>query len=240
MSNNNNFKVNILDLSLSGKGVAKRKYDGFNSTIFVPYSAPKDELLVKYLFSKKFNITAKIVEILKPSIYRVEPSCIHYTSCGACNLLHIDYNYQLEFKKNKITELFARFDIPEHELILVPNPSPNHYRNRAKLFIDNNNKGLLKIGYKKQDNRGCLPLFECSILNPKITSYVANINSMDLDFSGGAIIIITCDDSCVSTSILTRDENQILEDLLSDSLDKSSSAAAMSTVPSPPGIKLVN
>ena len=57
---------------------------------------------------KKNFIDAKVIEIISASKHRVEPSCSHFSQCGGCQLLHLDYKAQLDFKRRQLVKLFKK------------------------------------------------------------------------------------------------------------------------------------
>lgn len=57
---------------------------------------------VKVMKAKKNYAFARLVEIVKPSKYRVEPLCPVAKSCGGCQLQAMNYQQQLKFKQEKV------------------------------------------------------------------------------------------------------------------------------------------
>ena len=91
MNINDELTVTIEKLSNLGTGIAR--VDGF--VIFVENACPQDELKVIITKINKNYANAKIIEIIAPSPYRVEPFCAMQKICGACQLQFIDYDHQL-------------------------------------------------------------------------------------------------------------------------------------------------
>ena len=106
------------------------KIDGKN--VFVPYAVPGEKLEVQIERSFKDYDEARITKILEASPRRQLPACPLYQKCGGCNLMHIDYDFQLELKKGILVELMERagVEIPAVE-ILAGNPLG--YRSRFQL-----------------------------------------------------------------------------------------------------------
>lgn len=48
-------------------------------------------------------------EYLKKSNDRVEPLCPYFELCGGCNIMHMNYDKQLSFKRNKVIEIMDKF-----------------------------------------------------------------------------------------------------------------------------------
>ncbi|PSB08326.1 23S rRNA (uracil-5-)-methyltransferase RumA, partial [filamentous cyanobacterium CCP2] len=90
--------IEISDLNHDGQGVGR--WDG--RVVFVPDTVPGDRLLVRLVRVKPQYAYGKLHELIKPSPYRVRPSCIVADKCGGCQWQHIDYAYQQEAKRNLI------------------------------------------------------------------------------------------------------------------------------------------
>ena len=95
VQNNQKYIVNIEDYGSNGEGIAK--IDGF--TVFVPYAMVGETVEIIIILVKSTFAIGKIVNIVNRSHNRVEALCKYYTKCGGCQLQHIKYLEQLEFKK---------------------------------------------------------------------------------------------------------------------------------------------
>ena len=76
--------VQIEKLTFGGDGLARFGEDKF--VIFVENSVVFDELSVQITQVNKRFARGKIVEIIKPSEYRIKPFCPIYNACGSCNM----------------------------------------------------------------------------------------------------------------------------------------------------------
>ncbi|MFA7507416.1 MAG: TRAM domain-containing protein, partial [Bacilli bacterium] len=101
-----NEKFNVLCVDLTHDGLGVCKIDNFS--IFVKYLLPNEEALIKITKINKSFGFGEIINIYKESVNRIEPICKHYYECGGCDLLHVNYKYQLEFKKKMAEESFKR------------------------------------------------------------------------------------------------------------------------------------
>ena len=86
------YSVVVEKFSNTGTGIAK--VDG--RVVFVEGACIGDCVKIKITKCNKNYSLATITEIIKPSVYRVKPFCPMQKVCGACQLQHIDYEYQLE------------------------------------------------------------------------------------------------------------------------------------------------
>ena len=121
--------LEISDIGVDGEGIGKA--DGF--TVFVKDAIIGDTVVAKIMKAKKNFGYGRLMEIVKPSPYRVEPECALARQCGGCQLQALSYEKQLEFKEKKVRghlERIAGFkDIPMEPIIGMEHPY--HYRNRA-------------------------------------------------------------------------------------------------------------
>ena len=121
ISKNQEFVVEIEDLTAEGAGVAK--LDGY--TLFIKDAIVGDKVRVSIMKTKKTYGYARILEILEASPDRVEPVCPVAKACGGCQLQHLSYKAQLAYKQKKIERLKKNNDMKaennwmlKHKLLL--------------------------------------------------------------------------------------------------------------------------
>ena len=130
---NKDYRVKIEDLSRDGVGVCKVE----NFTIFVADSAIGDVCDIKILKVKKNYAFGKIIKIIEPSKDRVEPICEFSKRCGGCQLQHLSYQSQLEFKTKKVKECLERLGGFENVDVLptIGAKSVLNYRNKCQFPV---------------------------------------------------------------------------------------------------------
>lgn len=101
---NEDYLIHIDSLGYEGEGIGK--IDGF--TIFVKGALPGEKVKVKIIKVNKNFAFGKLVDIITPSKCRVEPVCNIYNKCGGCQLQHLSYNEQLNFKKKRVEDCIER------------------------------------------------------------------------------------------------------------------------------------
>lgn len=159
--------VTIITEKMVFGGDCIAKIDG--KTIFVPYAIPGETLNVEIVKDERDYSVAKIVEILKPSPYRTEPFCPHYTKCGGCNMQHITSEYQIELRKQILKDAFAREGV-EVENVEVISGNPKGYRSRFQFH----NGGLME---KRSNN--IIPLTECPCATEEINRYLKEVTPQE-------------------------------------------------------------
>lgn len=99
-------QITVEKLVAGGDGLA-RLSDG--RVVFVPGSAPGDELTVELVERKNDFGRVSIVDIVEPSPVRVAPRCPAVErGCGGCNWQHIGISAQAGLKRDIVAEAFAR------------------------------------------------------------------------------------------------------------------------------------
>ncbi len=90
----------ITDLAFGGRGIAK--IDGF--TVFVDQAVPQDRVTARIYKRKKNYAEARVVSLISPSPYRIDPTCPYSGWCGGCKWQFLDYERQLEYKQRHVSE----------------------------------------------------------------------------------------------------------------------------------------
>lgn len=93
-------ELKIEKLAFGGRGLART--DGL--AIFVERGVPGDLVRARVNRRKKSHAEARIVELVSPSPFRVEPRCRYFGFCGGCTWQSIDYDKQLLFKREHVAE----------------------------------------------------------------------------------------------------------------------------------------
>ena len=159
-------EVEITDLNDTGDGVGKNN----GRVVFVPDTLPGDRVLVRLLHVKSRYARAKVQEIKQPSPDRIRPSCIVADKCGGCQWQHIDYQLQLEAKRNQVIQTLERiggFTQPPVGPILR-SPDPLGYRNKVSYPVGTSNTGKLIAGYYQKNSHKLINLNHCPIQDPRL------------------------------------------------------------------------
>ena len=86
--------LKIKRMGINGEGIGFYK----KTLVFVPGALKGEEVFCQVVSVKRNFVQAKLLKINKPSKFRVEPACNIYEDCGGCQLMHLRYDKQLEFK----------------------------------------------------------------------------------------------------------------------------------------------
>ena len=158
---NDTFIVNIVDMTTEGEGVAK--LDGY--TLFVKDALVGDCAKVSIMKTKKNYGYARLLEIMTPSPYRVEPACSVARKCGGCQLQHCSYAHQLVYKQDKILNCLMRIggfaEIPMEPIMGMEEPF--YYRNKAQFPVGKNKDGEIITGFYAGRTHDIIDTSHCAI-----------------------------------------------------------------------------
>ena len=153
--------VEIEKLSNLGFGIAR--VDGY--VIFVEGACPGDRVKIRVGKKNKNFAQAKILEIVSPSPYRVEPFCPMQKVCGACQLQFIDYSYQLKLKKEIVEDAIHSISALNTEIKdVIPSPQIRNYRHKIQYPVsETKNSKRILAGYYKPNSHELVNIKYCPI-----------------------------------------------------------------------------
>ncbi len=159
--------LRIENVAFGGAGVGRAQ----GMVVFVPFTAPGEEVEVKILSVRKRFALGELRSILKASAHRVAPPCRSFGKCGGCQLQHIAYSEQLVLKEKQVGEIFTRlgrFPVPPLRRI-IPSPRPFHYRGKADYHIRTTAAGrFMSLGFRSLEKYNVLDIARCEIVEESI------------------------------------------------------------------------
>lgn len=187
-------QIKISELSKDGFGCGDWiSPNGVSHKIEVPFSMPKDEVLVELQKRRKGVKQAKVLEWTQLSEDRAIPKCIHFESCGGCRWQHIHYADQLKLKEAWILQLLS--PLTDSHTTWYPILSclpPWEYRNKMELTFSSDKQGNRYLGLILQGTRGhVFQMKECHLMSSWIIKAVDSISQWWVDsglqaYHGGA------------------------------------------------------
>ncbi len=145
-------------------GEAHASYDG--QLMFVFGGVPGEEVIAEVLKSRRKYVAARVVEVLSPSSQRVEAPCPYFGPCTGCQWQHIDYQHQLELKRQKVVDALCRiggFSGPPVAPVIL-SPKQYYYRNHARLTVGANGE----LCYVNRETQQRVVISQCMLMNPWI------------------------------------------------------------------------
>jgi tRNA/tmRNA/rRNA uracil-C5-methylase (TrmA/RlmC/RlmD family) len=148
--------------------------------VFVPFTLTGEEVEVEIVEVRKRFARARLLDVVTPSVYRVEPKCRYFGICGGCQYQHMDYGAQLEIKRKQVADLLQRLGriTPEIVMPVLPCPQPYGYRNRIMIRSqwDKFKQGL-NIGFIRADSRLVVDIEECPISEPALNEEIKKVRA---------------------------------------------------------------
>jgi 23S rRNA (uracil1939-C5)-methyltransferase len=161
-------QISIDSVAFKGYGVARIH----GKVAFVPYTVTGDRAWIDVIKDKKKYSMARLIHLIEPSPWRVNPPCPYFGSCGGCQWQHINYPAQAELKKEILRELLKRLgrllDIPS--ISVVPSPTPYDYRVRVQLKV----RGKA-MGYYQERSHRIVDVERCSISHPLVNQIIQRL-----------------------------------------------------------------
>ncbi|MEO0742606.1 MAG: 23S rRNA (uracil(1939)-C(5))-methyltransferase RlmD [Bacteroidota bacterium] len=120
------------------RGKSLARVDGY--VVFVPGGVPGDRVRVGIRKRKRSYAEGVIEEVLTPSDLRTDPRCEYFGTCGGCKWQHVQYDAQLDAKRQSIAEAFAHAGGFEADINVLPTigmetddgAAPFFYRNKME------------------------------------------------------------------------------------------------------------
>ncbi|RNA66775.1 23S rRNA (uracil(1939)-C(5))-methyltransferase RlmD [Alteribacter keqinensis] len=175
VAKNDTINVTFEDLTHDGAGVAK--VNGY--PIFVPRALPDEEAEIKIIKVKKNFAIGRLINVTKESSNRTKPPCPIFKRCGGCQLQHLSYEGQLEYKQKHVKDVLARIgglpDVPVHETLGMEDPW--RYRNKAQVPVGERG-GHIIAGFYAERSHEIVDMPNCVIQheeNDKVVQLVKGL-----------------------------------------------------------------
>ncbi|MBQ4583446.1 MAG: class I SAM-dependent RNA methyltransferase [Bacilli bacterium] len=165
-------EVKITKLDHFGRGI----YFGDNKINFVFNALPDEHVIVENIKENSKYNEAKVKKYLITSPKRVEPFCPYYGICGGCHLQHMTYENTLDFKKQKVAEIFQKFNLPNSNIEIIANPNIYNYRNKIEIKIRDK-----KVGFYKLNSHKIVEINECKVAKNSLNELLLSISKLEIN-----------------------------------------------------------
>ena len=160
-SKNALLSLQISDLSFDGQGIARIGRDVY----FVSGALPGEQVTARLKERKKKIWFCDLVSIEQASEQRQSPGCQYYQRCGGCDLQHLSYKAQVEFKQARVARELERNGLDVETWSAPVIAGEWHYRRRARLGVRySREKEKIYIGFREANNIHLAAIDECPVL----------------------------------------------------------------------------
>lgn len=178
-------KIKIEAMDHNGSGIGRID----DKVVFVPKSIVGDYVDAEVIRDNKKYMNGIIKEIIAPSSKRQEAICPYYEKCGGCQISNLSYLEQLEFKKNKVKNIFSKYLNKSIDPVIIDSDKRYQYRNKIT-FHNEGELGLVSI-----ENR-CMPIDRCLLVSDKVNQIYELIKREDTSRLD-KLIIKECDNGII-------------------------------------------
>lgn len=179
LKTNQTLTLKIKRLGINGEGIAYYK----RLIIFVTGALPNETVVARISKATPRFAEADLVKIIKKSPDRIIPPCPVYEECGGCQLQHLAYNKQLDFKKDLLRQALEKYKPDGYQDFELRDTlgmeDPWHYRNKAQFQLRKNKQtNQVEAGLYRADSHQLVPLKDCLVqeeTTQKVINTVTNL-----------------------------------------------------------------
>ena len=175
MKKNDEYVIDITDMSTEGEGVGHVETDGTRLAVFVKDAVVGDRARVKLTKLKKNYAYGRLMEVITPGEDRVEPACPLASRCGGCSMMQLSYDRQLELKKKRVLDVLERIGGVESPDSLFEGVTgmeqPFHFRNKMQFPVGIDRDGRVVIGFYAGRTHSIIDMDSCAIGHP-VNDYI--------------------------------------------------------------------
>lgn len=174
MNKNDIFEIEITGMTDEGSGVGRAE----GIAVFVPYTIVGEIVRIHIIKVNKSYAVGKLLEVIKPSEHRIKAECGHFYKCGGCQLWHMDYEKELEFKQNKVEDCIKRIGgIDTPVSFIVGADEGSRYRNKTQMPVSKEG-----IGFYKRNSHDVIDMEDCLLQKQEASKAVQAVRKWILDF----------------------------------------------------------
>jgi 23S rRNA (uracil1939-C5)-methyltransferase len=140
--------------------------------VFVEGALPGERVRAEITAERKDFLRSRAVEVLVPSVDRVEPPCPHVAAgCGGCQWQHIDVRAQHRLKADVVADALRRIaHLPDAPIapavVAVPAAA---YRTSLRLAVDGDGRAV----FRGRHGHDTIAVGSCLVSHPRLEELVA-------------------------------------------------------------------
>ena len=191
--------MKIIKMDNQGRGITYN-----NKIIFVNNALPNEDVEIDVILEKNRYCIADVKKYNIKSDFRIKPKCEYYDICGGCQLQHLSYDNQINYKIKYLNEIFKPLNI---SILEIETSKQFYYRNKITLQVKN------KIGLYKKNSNNLIEIDNCNIVNKKINEkfkYIKELNLTGIDniiiksFNNNVMLVINGKEDKITVGTLKK------------------------------------
>ncbi len=154
--------------------------------IFIQGALPTERVTYVITRDKARFSKAKVLDILKPAVFRAQPKCAAFGVCGGCTMQHLDIRAQVAIKQRVLEDDLKHIAKVAPGEILRPMGGPTwEYRQRARLSAVNRSikKGTVLVGFHEGKSAYVADMTACEILPSKVSGLLPELRKLVMGLS---------------------------------------------------------
>jgi len=163
-------KREIIELrieTMAHGGEALGRHNG--KVFFVQEAIPGELVRAEIVEDRRRWARAQLLSVLDASPFRIEPPCPYFGRCGGCQWQHVDYDRQLEYKRQVLLSQLRRLGHLPDALVrpTIGMAQPWHYRNHVQFA--QNARG--QLGFREARSHQIVAVQHCLLLHPLLEGF---------------------------------------------------------------------
>lgn len=185
--------VTVEALDLDAQGIARltpneeeAAQGQSGKVIFIQGALPTERVTYVVMQDKARFSKAKVLDVLKPAVFRTQPKCAAFGICGGCSMQHLDIRAQVAMKQRVLEDDLKHIAKVTPEEILRPMGGPTwEYRHRARLSAVNRSikKGTVLVGFHEGKSAYVADMKACEILPNKVSKLLPELRNLVMGLS---------------------------------------------------------
>lgn len=193
------------DLLANGQGVGRSG----GLVIFCFGPLPGETARVRITEVKARYAVAESLAIVQESPARAKPFCPVFGACGGCQLQHLAYSAQLDWKRNTVLAALQRIGGHANAEVnaTIGMENPRNYRNKMSLVVDRS-QDPPGFGFYRQRSHAVVPIDACPIVTTKLDDDLRALHAARADAAVAAMLrearhLVARSSNATSRSVLT-------------------------------------
>jgi len=157
---NDDITLTIDAYTSDGAGIGRIE----NFAVFVPGALIGETVDAHIIKVTSSYAVGKLITVISPNkVLRSAPVCPVCDKCGGCDMQHMTYEAQLDFKRDRVKNALSRIGGADVEIpAVIPSVNTVRYRNKAS-FPFGNVDGRVRLGFYAHRSHRLIPTDDCAV-----------------------------------------------------------------------------